>query len=94
MNRPAALCLRPGVPVIAALLVIVLAGCSGLTRPAPVKQTYLIEPRAPPVAAATQPGSLRVGVVNVAAPFRGRAFCHQARASVARGDGDLSHCLV
>jgi ABC-type uncharacterized transport system auxiliary subunit len=54
----------------AALLV---AGCS-LSRPSPVKQSYLIEPAAPPAVASPQPASLRVGTVNVAAPFRGRPF--------------------
>lgn len=52
---------------------LVVAGCS-LSRPSPVKQTYLIEP-APPAAVATpQPASLRVGTIGVAVPYRGRPF--------------------
>jgi ABC-type uncharacterized transport system auxiliary subunit len=57
----------------AALAVAVLAGCA-LTRPAPIKQAYLIDSAPPPVAATTQPATLRIGTVNVAVPFRGRAL--------------------
>jgi cholesterol transport system auxiliary component len=53
--------------------VVLAAGCS-LTRPAPVKQTYLLDPRLPEPAAKMQAGTLRMGTVNVAAPFRGRSF--------------------
>jgi len=53
-----------------------ITGCS-LTRPAPVKTMYLIEPPPPPAAAKAQPGTLRVGTVNVAAPFRGRTFIYR-----------------
>ncbi len=65
-----------------ALLVIALAGCSALTRPAPVRQTFLLEPVSPPAAAQARPGALRVGIVRVAAPFRGKAFVYRT--------GDLS----
>lgn len=53
--------------------VAALAGCSG-TRPAPVKQTFLLDPPPPAAVAKSQGGSVRVGTVNVAAPFRGRNF--------------------
>jgi cholesterol transport system auxiliary component len=56
---------------------LALAGC-GLTRPAPVKETYLLEPPPPPAVAKPQPTSIRVGVVNVAAPFRGRGLVYRA----------------
>jgi hypothetical protein len=64
--------------VLAAVLVAsaVLAGCS-LSRPAPVKQTFLIESAAPPVVAKTQPGTLRVRAFNVGSPFRGKAFVYR-----------------
>jgi cholesterol transport system auxiliary component len=57
------------------LAVVALAGCS-VTRPAPVKQTFLLDPPAPAPAATakSQPSSVRVGTVNIAAPFRGRSF--------------------
>jgi cholesterol transport system auxiliary component len=58
---------------IAALATLFLAACS-LTRPAPVKQQYLLDPPAPAAAAKSQTTSVRVGSVNVAAPFRGRNF--------------------
>ena len=54
-----------------------VAGCS-LTRPAPVKQTYLLDPAFPASVAKAQSGTLRVGTVNVAAPFRGRSFVVRA----------------
>ena len=65
-----------------ALLAIALAGCSALTRPAPVRQTFLLEPGSPPAAGHARPGVLRVGIVRVAAPFRGKAFVYRT--------GDLS----
>lgn len=55
--------------------VTLAAGCA--LRSAPVKQTYLIEAPAPPAAARTHPGTLRVRAFNVAAPFRGKAFVYR-----------------
>jgi len=55
------------------LAAVVLAGCS-VTRPAPVKGTFLLDPAAPPAVAKSQASSMRVGTVNVAAPFRGKNF--------------------
>jgi cholesterol transport system auxiliary component len=59
------------------LIVVLLAGCSALTREAPVRQTFLLE--TPPLSAVErpQPGALRVGNINVAAPFRGKAFVYR-----------------
>lgn len=54
-----------------------VTGCSAVTRPAPVRQTFLLEPKLPPAAAQSQPAALRVGVVNVAAPYRGKAFVYR-----------------
>ena len=51
----------------------VLAGCS-VTRPSPVKGTFLLDPPAPAAVAKSQPTTLRMGTITVAAPFRGRAF--------------------
>ena len=59
--------------MVALAAALAVAGCS-LTRPAPVKQTYLLDPPPPPAVAKAQPTSMRVGVVNVAVPFRGRSF--------------------
>jgi cholesterol transport system auxiliary component len=54
-----------------------IAGCSAIMRDAPVRQTFLLEPRLPPASTQPQPGALRVGVVNVAAPYRGKAFVYR-----------------
>jgi ABC-type uncharacterized transport system auxiliary subunit len=59
-----------------AMLVAALGGCT-LGRPAPVKSTFLIAPPAPSAVAQPKPGSLRVGAVNVAAPFRGKQFVYR-----------------
>jgi len=59
------------------VLAALLAGCTALTRESPVRQTFLLEPPAPPVVAHAQPATLRVGRINVAAPFRGKTFVHR-----------------
>ena len=58
----------------AAAAALALAGGCSFTRPAPVKETFVLEPASPPPAAKSQPGLLRVGTVTVGAPFRGRSF--------------------
>jgi len=67
---------RPARTLAVALLCAALAACS-LTRSPPVKETYLLEPAMPPVVARTQPLSVRVSGVNIAAPFRGRQFIYR-----------------
>ena len=57
-------------------LAVALAGC-GLTRPAPVKNTFLLDPPLPPVVSAPKPGTLRIGAFNVSAPYRDRAFTYR-----------------
>ena len=57
----------------AAAAAAALASCS-IVRTSPVKATFLLEPVMPPPVAKPQPGVLRVGTINVAAPYRGRAF--------------------
>jgi cholesterol transport system auxiliary component len=64
------------------------AGCS-LTRPSPVRQSYLLDPVLPPAVAKPQPGWLRMGTVNVAAPFRNRSFV--VRDSELQYDADYYH---
>jgi cholesterol transport system auxiliary component len=64
---------RSAALILALAATVLAAGCS-LTRPAPVKQTYLLAPALPAPVAKAQPGTLRVGTVNVAAAFRGRSF--------------------
>ena len=65
-----------------------IAGC-GFTRSSPVKETYLLDPAVPPAAAKPQPGSLRVGAVSVAAPFRARNFV--VRATELQYESDFYH---
>ena len=61
------------------------AGCS-LTRPAAIKQTYLLDPAFPAPVATMRTGTLRMGTVNVAAPFRGRSFVVRASEFVFESD--------
>ena len=69
--KPVSFRARQALVVLAALA---LAGCSAVTRPAPVKQTFLLDSAAPAPVARPQPSSARVGTVNIAAPFRGKSF--------------------
>jgi cholesterol transport system auxiliary component len=65
-------------PVCAVLVAaFVLAACSALNRSAPLRQTYLLEPPAPPAIAQPRSGALRVGSISVAAPFRGKSFVYR-----------------
>ena len=64
-------------PARSALLIVsilALGGCGALSRPAPVKQMYLLDPPPPAVVAKSQPTSVRVGNVTVAVPFRARTI--------------------
>ena len=63
--------------ILAAVAFAALAvGCS-LSRPAPVKQEFLLEVPSPPPLAKSQPATLQVRAVTVAAPFRGRSFVYR-----------------
>jgi ABC-type uncharacterized transport system auxiliary subunit len=74
--------------ILALSAAVFVAGCS-LTRPALVKQTYLLDPKLPVPAAKMQTGTMRMGTVNVAAPFRGRSFV--VRSSEFMFDADFYH---
>lgn len=65
-------------PALAAgLAVIVLAGCT-LTRPAPVKQTYLLDLERQVEAARTPlPGALLVGEINVAEAYSSKSMVYR-----------------
>lgn len=75
----------------AAVFALALAGCS-LSRPAPVKQTFLLDPAPVPAATRSHAGSLRVAVINVAGPFRGKAFV--VRESDLEYAGDYYHEFI
>jgi hypothetical protein len=65
-------------PAVIAVIAIasVLAACS-FTRPVTAKRTFLLEPAPPPMASVQKLVSVRVGLVNVAAPYRGKAFVYR-----------------
>ena len=63
-------------PLAALALAFAMAGCS-LTRPAPVKNTFLLDPPLPGAVAAQKPATLRIGSFNVSAPYRDRAFTYR-----------------
>lgn len=67
---------RAFVAVMAFAGIAALASC-GFSRPSPVKRTYLLEAAAPAAAATSRPASVRIGVVNVAAPFRAKTFVYR-----------------
>jgi cholesterol transport system auxiliary component len=56
---------------------LIVAGCSAISRSAPVRQTFLLDPAPLQVVSQPRPGALRIGAINVAAPFRGKAFVYR-----------------
>jgi len=71
MKRTAQSVLR--VVTLVAVVSALSAGCS-FVRPSPVKRTFLLDPALPAAVATTHTGTARVGIVTVAAPFRGKPF--------------------
>jgi hypothetical protein len=65
---------------LAALAALALAaggaGCT-LSRPSPVKNTFFLDPPLPPAGSVPKAATLRIGTVNVAAPYRDRAFVYR-----------------
>jgi ABC-type uncharacterized transport system auxiliary subunit len=73
--------------ILAAVAFAALAGGCSFSRPAPVKQAYLLEVPSPPPVAKSQQATLQVRGVTVAAPFRGRSFVY--RTTELRYDSDF-----
>ncbi|MEP7208874.1 MAG: ABC-type transport auxiliary lipoprotein family protein [Casimicrobiaceae bacterium] len=65
--------------LLAATALAVLPSCTSLvSRPAPVKRTFLLDPPLPqPGAGTPKPQVLRIGSINVAAPFRAKQFVYR-----------------
>ena len=63
----------------AIVAVSAIEGCTSIiTRPAPVRRTFLLDPPLPPAAGqGPKAGVLRIGAINVAAPFRGKQFVYR-----------------
>ena len=62
--------------VTMALVATSMVACS-LSRESVAKRTFLLEPTPPPMATVQKLTSLRLGLVNVAAPYRGKAFVYR-----------------
>jgi cholesterol transport system auxiliary component len=80
MNSPSLIPPARATRALAVIVTIVvataLAACT-LSRPTTAKRTFLLEPALPPMASVQKLVSVRVGLVNVAAPYRGKAFVYR-----------------
>lgn len=89
MSRPLASAFQ--IVVAAAAAAATLTACS-ITRPAPVKEMFLIEAPPATAVASASPRSARIGTVTVAAPYRDRAFV--VREADLRFENDFYHEYV
>jgi uncharacterized lipoprotein YmbA len=71
------ICAPTTVAAVALVALVAIGGGCSLSRPAPVKQVFLIDSPAPPPVASTHPGTLQLRAVNLAAQFRGRSIVYR-----------------
>lgn len=65
-------------PVLSVLAMLLMSGCS-LTQPATIKEMFLVQTREVPAPTARpRPGTLKVGLFGVAAPFEGKGLVYRA----------------
>ncbi len=76
LPSPRAFLRRAGGALALLAVAAILASCS-ISRLAPVKRTFLLDPAMPPMVSVQKLAVLRVGMVNVGAPFRGKAFVYR-----------------
>ncbi len=80
MNRNARIAAAAGsqcLPRLAAIALILALGACSLSRPAPLKRTFLLDPPLPAAVATPKPGVLRMGAFSVASPYRDRSFVYR-----------------
>ncbi len=67
------------VALLALVLLLLQGACTSIiSRPAPVKGTFLLDPPLPAaVGGAPKSAVLRIGAINVAAPFRAKSFVYR-----------------
>src|SRR2546422_9911230 len=86
MTPPASLSRRRALSAAALLL----TGCGGLSQPAPIKSTYVLEPSRPaPSNTPPRPATLKIVPFNVAGPFRARSLVY--RESDLKYEADFFH---
>ncbi len=74
---------------LAAVTLAAALGACSLSRPAPVKRTFLLDPPLPTAVAAPRPVVLRVGTFTVAGAYRDRSFVY--RTGDLRFESDYYH---
>src|SRR5262249_44505904 len=75
--KPHGVLTRRAFGVVAIVATVAVVASCAISRPGVTKRMFLLQPDNPAAAAATKPVAVRVGVINVASPFRGKAFVYR-----------------